>query len=425
MANIKVFVRIKHSSLESPNHISTTTKSITIDGMDHSYDRIFSNTSQQDIFNIVVKDMVIDSLQGYNCTIFAYGQTGSGKTYTIQGTSNEEGIVPRTLNFLYNHPSNAKIKISFIEVYNENIFDLLDPVKKDIQIREDLSRGVLVDGVVQYEPIDYEDSMRIYENGIKERKTATTSLNRESSRSHSIFTIYLESESEVIKKHSRLCIIDLAGSERLRDEEMTEIKRRETANINKSLLCLGKVISKLSLGNECHVNYRDSKLTFILKDSLGGNSKLAVIGNINPDKQYTNESINTLKFLKMVKKIKNNPVINSDIIGDVEDLKAEIRNLDKENEELKFRLAMMYDEKQSINTSSIGIFKTNFYPLMEMCNDLKKSVGELEDLCKKLIKSHFNRKGNELVEIQEYYNKICKERSLEIENLIAKKRKFE
>jgi kinesin family protein 15 len=205
------------------------------------------------------------------------------------------------------------------------VYDLLNGSKSDVIIRDDPCKGIVLENVIKYEVSTYEDFERIFHIGVNHRKSASTIMNIESSRSHGILTVYLECCEGLIKRSAKLNIVDLAGSERIdkhfdRSGE-NEARAKETGNINKSLLCLGKVIKSLSSGTNGHVCYRDSKLTFLLKDSLGGNSKLIVIGNVSQEKDHLNDSINTLKFLKRIKMIKNDPVINADVDGGLEDLK--------------------------------------------------------------------------------------------------------
>ncbi|EQB62029.1 kinesin-like protein [Vairimorpha apis BRL 01] len=163
-------------------------------------------------------------------------------------------------------------------------------------------------------------------------------MNLESSRSHSIFTVYIKNLSNNVVKESKLSFVDLAGSERLRNLELENVKIKETGNINKSLFCLGQIIYKLSEDSSKHIGYRDSKLTFLLKDSLGGNSKLRVIGNVCLD--YKSDTINTLNFLCRLKMINNIAFTNSEFINDIPDLKNQLKILDQENQKLKTQVAL-------------------------------------------------------------------------------------
>ncbi|ORD92865.1 POK1, partial [Enterospora canceri] len=276
---------------------------------------MLNKKSQSDVFEIFKECISTNVESGYNCTVFAYGQTGSGKTYTIQGEMNNEGLVLRTLRFL--HTKYKNLKISFLEIYNEELVDLSQMDSTQLNLREDKSGCVLVDGINLLDSASFAESESFYLNGIVNRKTSSTSCNEKSSRSHSIFTVYLEQEIDLISdkvriKTSKLTFVDLAGSERLKEVENEKANStkifKETTTINKSLMNLGIVVNCLEQRAARHVPYRDSKLTFLLKDSLGGNSKLCIIGNISLCNQP--DTTNTLQFLERIKLITNNPTVN-------------------------------------------------------------------------------------------------------------------
>ncbi|EPR78376.1 Kinesin-like protein [Spraguea lophii 42_110] len=418
--NIKTILRIKPTE-----RLNTTHNSITIDNHTFYFDQIHSDSTQLQIFDNVAKDVILSSLQGYNCTLFAYGQTGSGKTYTIQGDTHNKGIIPRILYFLLckEKQENLEIEITFIEIYNEQLLDLLSD--NEISIREDINKGVIVENGYRYTAVNYDDTMKVYYEGVNKRKTSETKMNKISSRSHSVFTIYFKEKNGTLKTFSKLNIVDLAGSERIRykndignESIFEEIKYddrvKETGNINKSLLCLGEVIKKLSK-DKIHINYRDSKLTFLLKDSLGGNSKLVVIGTI--ESKYKNESISTLKFLQRVKSIQNNPVANTDITGTEKDLKQQIIELFCENKKLKVQLlANEENENKSRNIDSKEIEE-----ILEEIENIKKLIEEVKEGQQKYKEILFNRDKYGLKEIESYYNKMKEERE---NDLNIKKRKY-
>lgn len=328
--NIKVFLRIKPAS-EKSKEIRISGETVEARRQVFVFDKVFVHASQHEVYTHIANDFIVGCMQGYNCVVFAYGQTGSGKTYTIQGSSVDKGLVPRTLGFL--HSAGACIKITFLEIYNEQLFDLLSP-ENTVAMREDPFKGVYVENLTEVEPSSYEESMCLYSNAICIRKTSATTMNNESSRSHSILTIHVQSRNDPLEKQARIVFVDLAGSERL--DTLDPTRKAETSTINRSLLCLGEVIKKLGR-NEEHVNYRDSKLTFFLREALAGNSRLAVIGTVNPGPDYVAETINTLKFVSRVKLIKSSPAQNTDMHGDMEDLREKIKALDAENQRLKMQ----------------------------------------------------------------------------------------
>ncbi|KAG0328181.1 Kinesin-like protein kif15 [Dissophora globulifera] len=311
-------------------------------------------TSQEHVFNDVGRTIVEQCVKGYNGTIFAYGQTGSGKTYTMQGPSTmtnlanhqERGIIPRCLEYLFEliaaeeqMISSVKYlcKASYIEIYNEMIYDLLDNSTTARATREDIKRGVYVDGVTEESIHNPEDAYRLFELGAANRHTSATAMNRESSRSHTVLTLTIQSMALVDGinhiRESRFNLVDLAGSERQKQANTEGMRLKEAGNINRSLLCLGSVINALGEiagGHSRHVHYRDSRLTFLLKDSLGGNSNTFIVANVSPSALCYQESLSTLRFAQRAKMIKNKAVVNEDIQGNVNELRAEIQRLKSE-----------------------------------------------------------------------------------------------
>ena len=306
---------------------------------------------------------MVDSVcQGYNSTIFAYGQTGAGKTYTMLGqgmsedtnafhTDNEDrGLQPRCIEYLFwkcqqdterNQSNEHLIKCTYIEIYNEQIIDLLNNSSGNLQLREDLKKGPYIDGITEEISYKLEDTIDLLKKGARNRHVGETQMNLESSRSHSVFSMTLESkvqdETGVCKlRISKFHFVDLAGSERQKLTKADGDRLKEGCNINRSLSVLGSVINSLveaSGGSKkVHVRYRDSKLTFLLKDSLGGNSKTAMIANISPASASYHETLSTLQFAQRAKMIKNKAQINEDSSGSVESLKREIRKFKDELE---------------------------------------------------------------------------------------------
>ncbi|KAG9131879.1 hypothetical protein Leryth_019134 [Lithospermum erythrorhizon] len=314
------------------------------------------HVSQEMLFKVAGVPMVENCVGGYNSCMFAYGQTGSGKTHTMLGDIEEGtrrhsvncGMTPRVFEYLFSRIQKEKevrreekirftCRCSFLEIYNEHILDLLDPSSSNLQIREDTKKGVYVENLTEVEVTSARDVIQQLVQGAANRKVAATNMNRASSRSHSVFTCVVESkwESQGVTHHrfSRLNLVDLAGSERQKSSGAEGERLKEATNINKSLSTLGLVIMNLvnmTNGKSLHVPYRDSKLTFLLQDSLGGNAKTIIIANISPSSCCSLETLSTLKFAQRAKFIKNNAIVNEDASGDVLAMRAQIENLKKE-----------------------------------------------------------------------------------------------
>ncbi|TYH69939.1 hypothetical protein ES332_D05G085500v1 [Gossypium tomentosum] len=319
------------------------------------------HVSQEGLFKVAGLPMVENCMGGYNSCMFAYGQTGSGKTHTMLGDieggtrrhSVNCGMTPRVFEYLFTRIQKEKdtrkdeklrftCKCSFLEIYNEQILDLLDPSSTNLQIREDMKKGVHVENLKEIEVTSARDVIQQLIQGAANRKVATTNMNRASSRSHSVFTCIIESkwESQGVTHHrfARLNLVDLAGSERQKSSGAEGERLKEATNINKSLSTLGLVIMNLvniSNGKSLHVPYRDSKLTFLLQDSLGGNAKTTIIANISPANCCSLETLSTLKFAQRAKFIKNNAVVNEDASGDVVAMRLQIQQLKKEVSRLR------------------------------------------------------------------------------------------
>ncbi|KAJ6406701.1 hypothetical protein OIU84_010250 [Salix udensis] len=308
--------------------------------------------------------IVDEVLEGFNCTIFAYGQTGTGKTYTMEGECkraksgpngelpSEAGVIPRAVKQIFDtlESQNAEysVKVTFLELYNEEITDLLAPEeisriaseekqKKQLPLMEDGKGGVLVRGLEEEIVASATEIFTLLERGSAKRRTAETLLNKQSSRSHSLFSITIHikeatPEGEELIKCGKLNLVDLAGSENISRSGAREGRAREAGEINKSLLTLGRVINALveHLG---HIPYRDSKLTRLLRDSLGGRTKTCIIATVSPAVHCLEETLSTLDYACRAKNIKNKPEVNQkmmkstlikDLYGEIERLKAEV-----------------------------------------------------------------------------------------------------
>ncbi|KAJ8874948.1 hypothetical protein PR048_022838 [Dryococelus australis] len=279
-------------------------------------------SNQEDIYEKSVRPVVSSVLEGFNGTIFAYGQTGSGKTYTMEGDISDKGVVPRSFEHMFDCITSScntryLVQASFLEIYQDEIKDLLDPHNgNQLVVREKPKIGVEVYGISSCLCNSKEDLERVLAAGIFSRSTGATKINERSSRSHAILTVTVEMDngspqSGQVIRVGKLNLVDLAGSERQSKSGAVGKRLREAARINLSLSALGNVISALVEGRQ-HVPYRDSKLTHLLKDSLGGNAKTLMIANIGPASYNYFESLNTLQYASRAKNIQNKPVVNSE-----------------------------------------------------------------------------------------------------------------
>ncbi|XP_050997055.1 chromosome-associated kinesin KIF4A [Acomys russatus] len=328
-----------------PQVVVGTDKSFT-------YDFVFDpSTEQEEVFNTAVAPLIKGIFKGYNATVLAYGQTGSGKTYSMGGayTAEQEhestiGVIPRVIQLLFkeiNKKSDFEfsLKVSYLEIYNEEILDLLCPSREkasQINIREDPKEGIKIVGLTEKTVLVASDTVSCLEQGNNSRTVASTAMNSQSSRSHAIFTISIEQRKKNDKNssfRSKLHLVDLAGSERQKKTKAEGDRLKEGININRGLLCLGNVIS--ALGDDKRGNfvpYRDSKLTRLLQDSLGGNSHTLMIACVSPADSNLEETLNTLRYADRARKIKNKPIINIDPQA------AELNHLKKQVQQLQVLL---------------------------------------------------------------------------------------
>ncbi|XP_032415555.1 kinesin-like protein KIF18A [Xiphophorus hellerii] len=282
------------------------------------FDHIFDeNSTQLDIFENTTKGVLDGVMNGFNCTVFAYGATGAGKTHTMLGSQNDPGVMYRTMKELFKRMDDAKeekeftVAFSYLEVYNEQIRDLLANVGP-LAVREDSSKGVVVQGLTLHKPKSAEHILEALDSGNRNRTQHPTDMNATSSRSHAVFQIYLRQQDKTASLNPNVCIakmslIDLAGSERASATNAKGARLREGANINRSLLALGNVINALAdpKSKKAHIPYRDSKLTRLLKDSLGGNCRTVMIANVSPSSKSYDDTQNTLKYANRAKEIKS------------------------------------------------------------------------------------------------------------------------
>ncbi|XP_033743616.1 chromosome-associated kinesin KIF4A-like [Pecten maximus] len=298
-----------------------------------TYDYVFSPcNSQSEVYEMSVHPLIKHVFKGYNATVVAYGQTGSGKTYSMGGCYEESlkeeeammGIIPRVLSELFEgiqarQDYEFTTKVSYIEIHNEDINDLLCPPNKrePLSIREDIDGGIKLPGLQEVVVVSYKETMQCLTRGSHSRTTGSTAMNNTSSRSHAIFTITIEQKKSDDMDDfckSKFYLVDLAGSERAKRTQAEGERFKEGININRGLLALGNVIS--ALGEEgskrSHIPYRDSKLTRLLQDSLGGNSHTVMIACVSPADSNMEETLNTLRYADRARKIKNKPIVNRD-----------------------------------------------------------------------------------------------------------------
>ncbi|XP_059870934.1 kinesin-like protein KIF27 isoform X2 [Delphinus delphis] len=363
-----------------------------------TFDFVFGkNSTQDEVYNTCIKPLVLSLIEGYNATVFAYGQTGSGKTYTIGGghvasvVEGQKGIIPRAIQEIFQNISenlsiDSKIKVSYIEVYKEDLRDLLEleTAMKDLHIREDEKGNTVIVGAKECQVETADEVMSLLEMGNAARHTDTTQMNEHSSRSHAIFTISLrqvaknkeaaEDGSWCSHQHivSKFHFVDLAGSERVTKTGNTGERFKESIQINSGLLALGNVISALGdpRRKSSHIPYRDAKITRLLKDSLGGSAKTVMITCVSPSSLDFDESLNSLKYANRARNIRNKPTLNfspeSDRMGEME---FEIKLL---------REALQSQQASSNQTSQIHREGT---PDKNRIHSLEEQVAQLQGEC--------------------------------------------
>lgn len=297
-------------------------ESVNIRGKTYLFDRVFGpGANQAQVYEEAAKPIVKDVLSGYNGTIFAYGQTSSGKTHTMEGAIGDdagEGIIPRIVNDIFQYIFTMEekvefhIKVSYFEIYMDKIKDLLDISKDNLTVHEDKNRVPFVKGASERFVCNPDEVMALIEEGKQNRHISVTNMNEHSSRSHSVFLINVKQENEETQKQltGKLYLVDLAGSEKVSKTGAEGQTLDEAKNINKSLSALGNVISALAEGNKSHIPYRDSKLTRILQESLGGNSRTTIIICGSPASYNEYETKSTLEFGRRAKTIKNTVIVN-------------------------------------------------------------------------------------------------------------------
>lgn len=345
-----------------------------------AFDAVFSDEStQRHIYDVCAAPVVQSVLEGYNGTIFAYGQTGAGKTHTMEGINEPDslkGIIPNAFEHIFDHialnGSNDKylVRASYFEIYKEEIRDLLSQSPQRLELKETESGAVYVKDLTDVVVKSVSDIDRVLQKGKKYRSVGATLMNAGSSRSHAIFSIVVECCSTDGKdEHIRvgkLNLVDLAGSERQSKTGATGERLKEATKINLSLSALGNVISALVDGKSNHIPYRDSKLTRILQDSLGGNTKTVMCANAGPADYNYDESLSTLRYANRAKNIQNRPVINDD----PKDAKL------REYQEEIIRLRNMLSQMPVSNNGTMAASDADRETLLKECRSMANKENE-------------------------------------------------
>ncbi|KAM3606880.1 uncharacterized protein V6R79_025065 [Siganus canaliculatus] len=380
----------------------------------YTFDMVFGPAAKQiEVYRSVVCPILDEVIMGYNCTVFAYGQTGTGKTFTMEGerSPNEQftweedplaGIIPRTLHQIFEKLSENgtefSVKVSLLEIYNEELFDLLstsEDVSERLQLFDDPrnKRGVVVKGLEEVTVHNKDEVYQILERGAAKRKTASTLMNAYSSRSHSVFsvTIHMKEitlDGEELVKIGKLNLVDLAGSENIGRSGAVDKRAREAGNINQSLLTLGRVITAL-VEKRPHVPYRESKLTRILQDSLGGRTKTSIIATVSPSSSNVEETLSTLEYASRAKNIMNKPEVNQKLTK-----RTLIKEYTEEIERLKRDLAATRDK------NGVYLSAENYESMMgqitsqdEQATEYTERIAAMEEELKKVTELFVDHKS--------------------------------
>ncbi|EFA10675.1 kinesin heavy chain [Tribolium castaneum] len=433
---------------------------ISIAGKVYLFDKVFKpNATQEKVYNEAAKSIVSDVLAGYNGTIFAYGQTSSGKTHTMEGVIGDpqkQGIIPRIVNDIFNHiyamEENLEfhIKVSYFEIYMDKIRDLLDVSKVNLSVHEDKNRVPYVKGATERFVSSPEEVFESIEEGKSNRHIAVTNMNEHSSRSHSVFLINVKQENlENQKKLSgKLYLVDLAGSEKVSKTGAEGTVLDEAKNINKSLSALGNVISALADGNKTHIPYRDSKLTRILQESLGGNARTTIVICCSPASFNESETKSTLDFGKRAKTVKNVVCVNEELTAEewkrryekekekVARLKGKVEKLESELQRWRAGETVKAEEQVNLNelteavTPVSGMEESTVEkqgpvpatPALMIGSTLDVEERRKLELERERLYQQLDEKDEEINEQSQYVEKL-KEQMLEQDELIASTRR--
>ncbi|NXS58622.1 KI18A protein, partial [Brachypteracias leptosomus] len=398
------------------------------------FDAVFAESSSQlEVFEHTTKTVIDGFLNGYNCTVLAYGATGAGKTHTMLGSPEDPGVMYLTMMTLYSCMDQIKedkicnIAVSYLEVYNEQIRDLLVN-SGPLAVREDAQKGVVVQGLSLHQPKSAEEILQMLDYGNKNRTQHPTDVNASSSRSHAVFQIYLRQQDKTASinqnvRVAKMSLIDLAGSERASATSAKGARFREGTNINRSLLALGNVINALAdpKSKKQHIPYRNSKLTRLLKDSLGGNCRTIMIAAVSPSSLFYDDTYNTLKYANRAKDIKSS--LKSNVVSVDSHISQYVKICNEQKKEiLKLKEKLReYEEKQANlpENRNAAVFSNNQQVEIKRYEEILKNVfANREEIRKEYLKLEMQLRENALkTYYQKQYHKqiqlICSEERVE------------
>jgi centromeric protein E len=357
------------------------------------YDQVFGpETSTQEVYDKVAVNIIKASLAGYNGTLFAYGQTSSGKTHTLMGSAGEPGFIILAVHDVFNHiltTTNLEflVRVSYVEIYNDELKDLLQPGQHDLRIVEDKDKGTCVQGMKEVVVTSPEQVLELIAEGESNRHYGETNMNANSSRSHTLFKMVLEMRDVLPHdaaapepkrrpdvRWSSIFIVDLAGSERVSKTRASGARLKEGNMINRSLLVLGTVISQLSKGGGGHIPFRDCKLTRLLQTSLGGNARTALVSAVSPAERNRAETISTLQFASRAKTVVNKAKINQ--LAEEKSLLSKYRN--------EIQLLKQQLEAQAAETPDVLELEAQNSALQEKADHDEAKATELGDRLQKM-----------------------------------------
>ncbi|XP_017682504.1 PREDICTED: kinesin-like protein KIF18A [Lepidothrix coronata] len=385
------------------------------------FDAVFDEMSSQlEVFEHTTKTLIDGFLNGYNCTVLAYGATGAGKTHTMLGSPEDPGVMYLTMMTLYDRMDQIKedkicdVAVSYLEIYNEQIRDLLVS-SGPLAVREDAQQGVIVQGLTLHQPKSAEEILQMLDYGNKNRTQHPTDVNASSSRSHAVFQIYLRQQDKTASinqnvRVAKMSLIDLAGSERASATNARGARFVEGTNINRSLLALGNVINALAdPKRKKHIPYRNSKLTRLLKDSLGGNCRTIMIAAVSPSSLFYDDTYNTLRYANRAKDIKSS--LKSNVVS----LDSHISQYVKICNEQKKEILMLKEKLREYEEKQVSIPEN--YDAAELSNNqqveieryketLKNVFANREEIRKEYLNMEKKLKENTL---KKYYHNQCHE----------------
>ncbi|KAL9229992.1 hypothetical protein vseg_005396 [Gypsophila vaccaria] len=427
--SVKVMVRIRPKTVDEklgdPSIKRVNDVSLNVGDRRFDFDSVFdSNSKQEDVFKLVGVPLVKDALDGYNASVLSYGQTGTGKTYTMWGPSSalvegqslgtQRGLVPQIFQMLFSEierkkstsgdqQMNYQCRCSFLEIHEGHIGDLLDPTRRNIQIKDDAKVGFHIENLTEEYVTCYDDVTQLLMKGLLSRKFGATSINSESFRSHIVFTCVIESwckgtssNNFSSSKTSRISFIDLGGLVRDKQIDAGGEFEAERKDLDNSLSLLGHLVNMLAAGTQpTEVMYKDSSLTHLLQQSLGGNAKLAVVCTISADIKNYVETLSTLRFGQRMRSIQNKPVINEMTEENMNDLTDQIRHLKEELIRTKLNDNSVEagngkfagrSIRESVNQLRINLNRSLILPSIgnDTEDDINTDENEVAELCKQL-----------------------------------------